>query len=54
MPHVYLEYSAGVDDNVNAREAIQRLHQALVEVSGLRLDLWIGPYISIHFLSLNP
>ena len=39
MPHVYLEYSAGVDDNVNAREAIQRLHQALVEGSGLRLDL---------------
>jgi|SRR5476651_1997987 len=39
MPHVYLEYTAGVGDNVNFKGACQRLHRALVEVSGLRLDL---------------
>ncbi|NVZ19459.1 5-carboxymethyl-2-hydroxymuconate Delta-isomerase [Pseudomonas costantinii] len=39
MPHVYLEYTAGVGDNVDFKDACQRLHQALVEVSGLRLDL---------------
>ncbi|SFB38738.1 hypothetical protein PS706_01041 [Pseudomonas fluorescens] len=39
MPHVYLEYTAGVGSDVNFKEASQRLHNTLVEVSGLRLDL---------------
>ncbi|MFD2641901.1 5-carboxymethyl-2-hydroxymuconate isomerase [Pseudomonas japonica] len=39
MPHVYLEYTAGVADTVDFKDACQRLHQALVAVSGLRLDL---------------
>lgn len=39
MPHVYLEYTAGVADEVDFKSACQRLHRTLVEVSGLRLDL---------------
>ncbi|UII69048.1 hypothetical protein LVW35_15225 [Pseudomonas sp. HN11] len=39
MPHVYLEYTAGVGSDVDFKEACRRLHHALVEVSGLRLDL---------------
>jgi len=39
MPHVYLEYTAGVADEVDFTSACQRLHRTLVEVSGLRLDL---------------
>ena len=39
MPHVYLEYTAGVADEVDFKRACQRLHRTLVEVSGLRLDL---------------
>lgn len=39
MPHVYLEYTAGVADEVDFKSACQRLHRTLVGVSGLRLDL---------------
>ncbi|MBD8596652.1 hypothetical protein QWI18_13110 [Pseudomonas sp. W2Oct36] len=39
MPQVYLEYSAGIGEDVDFKGACQRLHNALVEASGLRLDL---------------
>ncbi|TFY86728.1 5-carboxymethyl-2-hydroxymuconate isomerase [Pseudomonas kairouanensis] len=39
MPHVYLEYTAGVGDAIDVKETFRRLHHTLVEVSGLRLDL---------------